>query len=168
MTDENNKIDELQSQLHNAHGEVQSLQQELMQTNTGVIALYNEINSINEKLSLKNAELNQALQELREAQEKLVHSERMAAIGSLVVTYNHHINNPLMIILGTVQLLAMTENNLSENVKHSLEVVENECRRISDVIYKIRHFEELIPAEYFNNILDLNHSPPKPEPYQDL
>jgi C4-dicarboxylate-specific signal transduction histidine kinase len=157
MKQTNNKISELQKELLAARREIENLQSELMQTNSGVVALYNEINDINEKLSQKNEELNRTLEELRQAQDKLVQSEKMAAMGSMIVTYNHNINNPLMVILGTVQLLLMTENNLAENVKHSLEIVEKECKRISDVVYKIRHYEKLIPVEYLNHMLDIEN-----------
>ena len=79
----------------------------------------------------------------------------MAVLGSVVVTYNHNINNPLMIILGNVQLLLMRNENLSENTKKSLLVIEEECKRISDVMHKIKEYEKLIPVKYLDNMYDI-------------
>ena len=142
-------------QLAKAEAEIQNLQQELMETNSGIIALYSDLNAANQQLHDKNKELEKTLHELRETQDKLVKSEKMAVLGSVVVTYNHNINNPLMIILGNVQLLLMRNENLSENTKKSLLVIEEECKRISDVMHKIKEYEKLIPVKYLDNMYDI-------------
>lgn len=148
-------INELREQLAEAEAEVKNLQKELMETNSGIIALYSDLNTANQQLHEKNKELEKTLRELQETQDKLVKSEKMAALGSVVVTYNHHINNPLMIILGNVQLLLMRNENLSGNTKKSLLVIEEECKRISDVMHKIKEYEKLIPVKYLENMYDI-------------
>ena len=148
-------INELREQLAEAEAEVKNLQKELMETNSGIIALYSDLNTANQQLHEKNKELEKTLRELQETQDKLVKSEKMAALGSVVVTYNHHINNPLMIILGNVQLLLMRNENLSGNTKKSLLVIEEECKRISYVMHKIKEYEKLIPVKYLENMYDI-------------
>lgn len=156
MKDEDSDIKALQEKLRDAEAEIENLRKELMDTNTGVIALYNELNDINEQMQQKNEELNNTLSELKEIQNKLVQSEKIAVMGSVVVTYNHQINNPLMIILGNVQLILMTEKNLTESVRRRLELIEKECWRISAVTSKIKDYEKLIPVQYLNTMFDLN------------
>jgi len=155
-SDEPNINQELLEKLRKAEVEIKGLREELLETNSGIIALYNDLNNANQLLQDKNFELNKTLKELRETQNKLVQSEKMAALGSVVVTYNHHINNPLMIILGNVQLILMREKKLDENFRKTLMLIEEECKRISDVMHKIKEYEKLIPVKYLENMFDIN------------
>jgi signal transduction histidine kinase len=50
---------------------------------------------LQERLKHKNKELAQALEELKEAQEHIIKSEKMAALGQLVASIAHEINTPL-------------------------------------------------------------------------
>jgi signal transduction histidine kinase len=156
MIKKNNSIADLKSRIRQLEVENENLMQELIQTNSGTIALYNDLNNVNEKLKQKNEELNRTVKELKETQDKLVKSERMAAVGNIVVTYNHQINNPLMVILGNVQYLLMSEKNLNDKITRALTIIEQECNRISEVITKIRDYEELIPINYLNTMYDID------------
>jgi len=158
MNPNHENIIDLKERIKTAEEEIENLRHELMETNTGIIALYNELNDTNEKLKQKNEELQNTLKELRETQDKLIQSEKMAAIGSIIVTYNHQINNPLMIILGNVQFVLMTEKNLDENLNKRLKIVESECWRISEVTSKIKQYEKLIPVKYLNTMFEFNIS----------
>jgi len=73
---------------------------------TEIIDAQNELEEINatletriaertKKLELSNVELKESIDSLAEAQEQLVHSEKMASLGGLVAGISHEINTPI-------------------------------------------------------------------------
>ncbi|NLI46897.1 MAG: HAMP domain-containing protein [Acidobacteria bacterium] len=58
-----------------------------------------------EELEASNRELRQALQDLHDAQDQLVQSEKMASLGRLVAGIAHEIKNPLNFIYGNTRFL---------------------------------------------------------------
>jgi signal transduction histidine kinase len=80
------------------------------------------------ELTGKHAALSQAHFELREMQEQLLRSERLAAIGQLAAGVSHEIDNPVGIILGLAELLL--EETPPEDPRHAdLLAIVAECRR---------------------------------------
>ena len=80
------------------------------------------------ELTGKHAALSQAHQELREMQEQLLRSERLAAIGQLAAGVSHEIDNPVGIILGLAELLL--EETPPDDPRHAdLQAIVAECRR---------------------------------------
>lgn len=55
-----------------------------------------------EELVHKNQELNQTLDDLQQAQMKLVESEKMASLGQLTAGIAHEINNPINFVTGNI------------------------------------------------------------------
>jgi signal transduction histidine kinase/ActR/RegA family two-component response regulator/putative methionine-R-sulfoxide reductase with GAF domain len=79
-------------------------------------------------------ELEKSLQELQQAQAKLVQSEKLAAIGQLVSGVAHELNNPLTSIIGYAQILQSTDlpvtakndlNRIVEQAQRSARIVQN-------------------------------------------
>ncbi|OGF47481.1 MAG: hypothetical protein A2497_07745 [Candidatus Firestonebacteria bacterium RifOxyC12_full_39_7] len=62
--------------------------------------------NIMEDLDMKSKELTTAYNDLKEAQERLLQTEKMAAIGKLAGGVAHEINNPMTVILGYAQSVA--------------------------------------------------------------
>jgi signal transduction histidine kinase len=54
-----------------------------------------QLDAANASLSARNAEVEQALEQLRKAQEELVRSERLAVTGRMTAQLSHEINNPI-------------------------------------------------------------------------
>lgn len=65
--------------------------------------------------------------------------EKQGAIDSMVLTYNHEINNPLMVAIGNLKLYEKTQN------KKCLEKVERGLERIKSIVKKIEQFKHNHP-----------------------
>ena len=88
---------------------------------------------------------------------EILDKERLAAIVETAVTVNHEINNPLTAILGNVQLLLMHAENLDENTRQKLQVVEKSAFKIRDVTQRLLRITSVRSVEYVDgtNMLQL-------------
>jgi len=93
-------------------------------------------------IAVENAQLHQSVKDqlevLQASQDKLVQSEKMAAIGKLVAGVAHELNNPLTAIIGIAQLLQSGE--LSEGVKQDLEKLVGEAHRAGKIVRSLLDF----------------------------
>jgi len=85
--------------------------------------------------------------DLRETQEALVRAKRLAAIGEIVASVKHAINNPLMIISGNAQLLEMALAGRPEDLARVRTIIE-ESERISDVTRKLQEIRRPVVEQY--------------------
>ncbi len=86
------------------------------------------------------------LEQLRETQDRLVETERRAAIGELVAGLAHEINNPLTAIVGHSQLLLETIPNgaSTEPWRGELDTISVAAQRIARIVQefvKLSHVE---------------------------
>ena len=79
------------------------------------------------------------MNELRSAQEQLVHSTKMAAIGELAANVAHEVNNPLTSVLGYTTHLLKTLD-LPESSKRILSMMEQETLRVRKIIRNLLDF----------------------------
>jgi len=79
-------------------------------------------------LTEKNLALTRANLELREIQEQLLRSERLAAIGQLAAGVSHEIDNPVGIILGHAELL-LEDLPPDDSRREDVRAIIDECRR---------------------------------------
>jgi len=92
-------------------------------------------------------------------EEKLLEAEKLAAIGSMIVTVNHEINNPLTSVLGNVQLLLKSQSKFSRDVLKKLKKIEENTLQIADITHKLEKLERIkeIPYDSFNTkMIDIN------------
>ncbi len=94
---------------------------------------------------------------LRDTQEQLLQSEKLAAMGRLTSQIAHELNNPLYGIMNTLELLK-TEIAPDNKRRKILEMALSETVRLSDLLRKMLSFskpdqEERHPVE-INSILD--------------
>lgn len=68
----------------------------------------------NQELQATNIELSEALNTLKRTQQKLVQSEKLAALGSMISGMAHEINTPVGIVITSVSYLEREMKNLRE------------------------------------------------------
>jgi len=83
----------------------------------------------------KNNELDEAHKKLREMQNQLIESQRLAAIGEVVSTIFHEINNPLTAVM--VPLQSRLRRELPDNFRKDFEGWLEMLKRISDTVKKL-------------------------------
>lgn len=106
------------------------------------------------KLEDKNLKLTEALAELQEAQERLVEQERLSAIGELVVTVNHEINNPLTSIIGLSEILDLSAATLStEKLQDAIKAILKEARRIQEITSRLSRISTSESTGYIGDTL---------------
>ncbi len=88
--------------------------------------LKDKINQLGER----NVELELALRQLRETQEELIRSERLAATGKLTAQLSHEINNPVHNILSSLQT-ALKKTPADAASRELLEVAYDEVQRLA-------------------------------------
>ncbi len=95
-------------------------------------------------LALENAHLYESLQatlhDLRVSQQQVVHEERLRAVEDLAAGVAHHVNNRLMIILTTIQLVLP---KIAEGeIRSFLETVERTTLDGADLVQKLVRFTQ--------------------------
>jgi PAS domain S-box-containing protein len=89
----------------------------------------------------KSQALEQALQDLQNAQLQTVQSEKMASLGNLVAGVAHEVNNPIGFLNGSI-------NNAKDYVKDLLEYIELYQQHYPTPVEAVQAFAEEIDLEF--------------------
>ena len=90
---------------------------------------------------------------LRETQEKLLQSQKLAAMGRLTSQIAHELNNPLYGIMNTLELLK-TEISPQSKRRKVLDMALSETERLTDLLRKMLSFSK--PDEEEKQTTDVN------------
>jgi signal transduction histidine kinase/CheY-like chemotaxis protein len=91
------------------------------------------------------AELNLSYQDLRQAQDELVRSEKLRALGQMAAGIAHDLNNVLAAVLGQVQLLGMQTSDAE--VQEGLARLETVAMDGAKIVRRLQGFARQQPIE---------------------
>ena len=99
------------------------------------------------------AELEKKVLELRKAQDKVVHSEKLAAVGKMAAHVAHEIRNPLSTIGGFARAVLKRPDNL-ERVNKNVKIIAEEATRLENMLKGVMDFSR--PTAPVLKVGDLN------------
>lgn len=132
-----NRFNEMTTQLAEAQGELTAWTQ-----------------TLEERVSQKTAELQQA-------QEQMIEAEKLSSLGKLAAVVAHEINNPLSGILTYAKLLRKwiergdKLEDRAADMRDSLELIESESRRCGEIVRNLLMFARAAP--FHLDDVDINH-----------
>lgn len=102
-------------------------------------------------IALENAQLYERQQEqfrrLQDAQSRLVQAEKMSALGRLIASIVHEINNPLQAVQGCLTLVregideaTVLDHGAAANLQQDLDVAAAEVARVAGIVRRLRDF----------------------------
>lgn len=100
-----------------------------------------------------NTKLQESLAELKGAQEQLVQSEKLSALGELISGFAHELNNPLSSVLGYSEL-ALGEEICPDEIRMMLELVCKETHRCYQIVENLLSFARKRKPE--KTVTDIN------------
>ncbi|MBN2340672.1 MAG: HAMP domain-containing protein [Deltaproteobacteria bacterium] len=107
--------------------------------------LSHSFNKMVEEIHTWNRELNQRVYDrtkaLKEAQEQIVKTQKLAALGELGAGVAHEINNPLTSVVGNAQFL-MSELDDSPTYREILKEMVDNSRRVAQVVDELLRFSQ--------------------------
>jgi signal transduction histidine kinase/ActR/RegA family two-component response regulator len=108
--------------------------------------LYREARARQRDLETLQVEMQANLRQLQETQGQLLQADKLKALGTLVSSMAHELNNPLTTILMSAQFL-QRDDTISERVRQRLEVMETESARAAHIIRDLLLFARRRDAE---------------------
>lgn len=114
-----------------------------------------KLQASNAKLSRTVAKLEAVNQKIRDQQKSVIEEERLKVLLQMAGTTAHELNQPLMILMGNVQLLEM-DGNIPDNLANRIQKINNAAGRISDIVKKIQTLRHDQPKTYAGGKTILN------------
>ena len=103
-----------------------------------VSTLVNQLSVALDNASLYENE-KKALAELKSTQNRLIETERLAALGTLSASIAHEVNNPLAIIKNYLTIIDRLSGENGE-IKSNIVVVQDEVNRIAGIVRQLLDF----------------------------
>ena len=118
-------------------------------------AMENRLRQQNIALEDSNQELEHANRQIIEQQKAIVEEERLKVLLQMAGATAHELNQPLMALLGYIELMAMDRDNPKKMRKYS-EQIEEAGRRIAEIVRKIQTIRHDEVQQYAGETTILN------------
>jgi len=104
------------------------------------------LTELDAKVAQRTQELAQINATLRQTQQQLVKSEKLAAIGQLTASIAHEINNPIAVIQGNLDLMRETLGPEARDVEGELRLLDAQVERMRLIVTQLLQYAR--PTEY--------------------
>jgi PAS domain S-box-containing protein len=84
--------------------------------------------------------------------EKLLRAERLGAIGEIVITVRHEINNPLTTVIGNIELLIERYGGTDRDLEARLETILSNALRIAEIVKQLQAIKRDKAIEYVKGV----------------
>lgn len=111
---------------------------------------------LDRRVAERTAELRDANENLRRAQQRLVTSEKLAAIGELTAGVAHEVNNPVSVIQGNLDVLGDVLGDAAAPVRGEIRRIHEQADRIRQIVTRLLQFAR--PGEFagYTEAVDVN------------
>lgn len=101
---------------------------------------------LDRKVAERTRELAASNESLQQAQQQLVKSEKLAAIGQLTASIAHEINNPIAVIQGNLDLMRETLGAHAAPVAAEIQLLDEQVERMRLIVTQLLQYAR--PTEY--------------------
>lgn len=122
--------------------------------------LESKVESRTASLHEKTIELEQYIKLLKQAQDKLIMSEKLASLGELTAGIAHEINNPTAVILGNAELIKYELGEGAEVISEELDAIMEQIDRIRNITRSLLQYsrqggiQDQVTWQYINPIIE--------------
>lgn len=114
-----------------------------------------EIGLLAESFNEMSRKMADDIEQLRQLNEQLIRTEKLAATGTLAAGVAHEVNNPLASISSLIQMM-QSEENRDEETKEKLRLISTQITRITQVTKDMMDFARVRPAA--KSLINLNET----------
>ena len=132
----------------------------------GKVNIFVELFQRRKQLQKNNAKLNEMVvelervnQQIREQQKSIIEEERLKVLLQMAGATAHELNQPLMVLMGNVQLMEM-DGGIPSHLTERINRISQAANRIADIVKKIQTLRHDEPKNYAGGKTILNLDQP--------
>jgi len=107
-----------------------------------------EISDLINNINLTLDKLNHEKLEREKAERTMITQEKLVSIGRLASCISHEVNNPLLAISNSIEVIKKISKNKSPVYKEAIEITESEIKRIRNIICSLLDFHRMDTEEF--------------------